>query len=163
MKAVSIKVILRVFLLALSCIGLQLGNSPSAMAEGKEWAKGKECSNATLKGTYLFNSDGWNVAGDVRKPTAYVGQENYDGHGTFTGVNSYSVDGVITRNEAYTGTYTVNPDCTASVEITNPGNVITHYDYFIAPSGDEFVFIQVDAGTVVTGKEFRVVRYRVKD
>ena len=110
MKVVNIKVIFRVFLLALSCIGLDLGNSPSAMAGDTITAGNATCSNATLKGTYLFENSGWNIAevnlGVERKPTAVAGQEYFNGDGTFRGVNSYSVDGVITRNEAYTGTYT---------------------------------------------------------
>lgn len=154
MKTVNINMMLRVFLLTLSSIGWQLGSSQSAIAENKE------CSNATLKGTYLVAFIGWQGTGAERKPAAYAGQEIYDGKGTYTGIVSSSVDGSITRNQPFTGIYTVNSDCTGTSKQPGPSGDI-NLDLFIAPSGDEFVWIETDEGTVFTSLESRVAR-RVK-
>ena len=37
-----------------------------------------------------------------------------NGDGTLSGVNSFSINGATSQNVTYTGTYTVNPDCTGS-------------------------------------------------
>ena len=154
-KIATVKAILKVFLPVLGCIGLQLGSPQSAMAE--DTIGTLPCSNATLNGTYLFGYIGWQVQGNGNnsQPVAYAGQETYNGTGTVRGINSISVNGSITRNEPYTGTYTVHPDCTGTL-VENVGNVPIHFDLFIAPSGDEFVFLETDPGTVFASNESRV-------
>lgn len=115
------------------------------------------CSNATLKGTYLFAFYAWIIGEQGRQPTAAAGQEVYDGEGKGTGVNSLSINGVISRLVPYTFTYTVNADCTGVSTVDTDG-AITHYDIFVAPSGEEFVFLQTDTGNVAAGTEPRVKR-----
>lgn len=116
----------------------------------KAWgASEKKCTLASYKGRYVFAGGG--------KFSAIAGLEVYNGDGTMSGIFSQSSDGTIVRNIAYTGTYTVNPDCSSTLTITETvSRAVAHYDQFIAPSGDEFTWVQTDPGTVSAGFERRV-------
>jgi hypothetical protein len=71
-----------------------LGTPPIALAD-------LGCSNATLKGTYIYAYDGWQIDADnVRKPFAFSGIETYNGDGTLRGIFSGSTDGVGTSSPA---------------------------------------------------------------
>src|SRR6188508_1520939 len=72
------------------------------------------CSLATLRGDYLFAQDGL----DNGKPLAASGRETYDGNGHVKGISTVSVNGTITRG-AYTATYTMKPDCSGGLTITD--------------------------------------------
>src|SRR4051794_14170871 len=72
------------------------------------------CSEATLRGTYLFATNGLTVHGKNQVPFAASGYEVYDGHGHVKDTVSFSVNGKITRHQRLTGTYTVNADCTGT-------------------------------------------------
>jgi hypothetical protein len=116
-----------------------------------------ECSEATLRGTYIYSYDGFTVGeGGEQQPFAYSGMESYDGAGTMTGIFSGSTNGVIDEDVLYTGTYTVNADCTSELTTVDPVEGETHYDQFLDPSGDEFRFVQTDEGVVASGSERRV-------
>jgi hypothetical protein len=113
------------------------------------------CSLATLRGTYIFAYEGFNIENGTPIPVAFAGQEVYDGDGTMTGVYSASTNGQITRNVPYTGTYTVNADCTGTLTTTEEIGTF-HYDQFVGPTGDEFSWVATDPGIVAAGFERRV-------
>ena len=142
-------------MLGLGYIGLALGHPPSALAD-------RGCSNATLKGTYLFAQSGWQIDADgVRKPFAFSGLEIYNGDGTVRGIYSGSFDGVVLQKIGYTGTSTIRPDCTGEQKFTEDlTGAETNYDVFVAPSGEEFTFAQTDKGAVSASSERRV-KHRV--
>lgn len=135
-------------LLAATAVIVTPALTASAAAEAK-------CSNATLSGTYTFASDGWTVSGGGAVPFALAGVETYDGAGNVSGVVTVSLNGVILPATPNTGTYHVNPDCTGTAAYTNSG-VTTHFDIYVAPSGDNFQFVGTDAGEVTAATEIRV-------
>ena len=106
---------------------LVLGLTPIAKAEPKE------CSVATLEGSFARSDTGFVAAG----PLTGLSLMTFDGKGTFKFAGSASVNGIPGESEG-TGTYTVNPDCTgrytsqfstgrtggAFFVITNNGNEI---------------------------------------
>ena len=154
MRAISRKMIRSLCVLGIGYLGLSLGHPHSALAD-------MECSNATLKGTYLFAQSGWQIDADnVRKPFAFSGQEIYNGDGTMRGIYSGSVDGVVLQMVGYTGTSTIHPNCTGEQTFTDDLGIVTRYDIFVAPSGEEFTFAQTDPGSVSAGSERRV-KHRV--
>ena len=155
MRAISNKIIRSLCVLGLGYLGLHLGHPPSALAD-------LGCSNATLKGTYLFAYDGWQIDADgVRKPGAFSGIEIYNGDGTMRGIYSGSADGVVLPMVAYTGISEINADCTGEQTFTEDlTGAVTHYDVFVAPSGEEFTFAQTDEGFVSASSERRV-KHRV--
>ena len=64
-----------------------------------ENASRAKCSEATLKGTYLFAQNGVEIKGDEQLPFAYAGHDVYDGNGKVKTVFSLNENGKITRNE----------------------------------------------------------------
>ena len=73
-----------------------------------------------------------------------------------TGIFSGTDDSSIIEGLEYTGTYTVNPDCTSELTTDDPTFGALHYDQFLAPDGNNFTFVQTDEGFVATGFEQRV-------
>ena len=147
----------------LALILLVVGAAALLTTVGAGYAKDEDtsrakCSEATLKGTYLFAYDGFGIKGNDQIPFAVAGYDVFDGNGNINSVSSFNVNGKITRKEHVSGTYSVNADCT-STAIYEDG---THYDQFIAPDGSKFTFVQTKPSEVVTATfEPRVTAKRV--
>jgi hypothetical protein len=69
--------------------------------------------NATLRGTYMVTGGGTIVGVG---PLTAVGTITYDGKGNSVNIFTVSVNGAISRG-VVTGPYTVNRDCTGTLEI----------------------------------------------
>ena len=104
-----------------------------------------------------------------RRPFAYAGRETYDGHGNVTGINTVAqargatftpptdptipisppvnVSGFVT----YSGTYVINPDCTAVVTVHDDDapDFESIYHLFLTPEGEKFTFILFSSQAVV--------------
>jgi hypothetical protein len=105
-----------------------------------ENAAGAKCSEATLDGTYLFAEDGVILTGNDQVPFALAGYEVYNGNGKVRGVQSGNFGGEVSRKEPFTGTYTVKPDCTATVTYAGGDE---QFDLFLDPDGSKFTLVQV--------------------
>ena len=103
--------------------------------------QGKACSDATLRGLYIFNASGFNIVAGVAQPKAIVELIHFNGDGTLTvPAATVSINGAITRSPPNgPGTYTVGPDCTGSLVFGPPGPT---FDLFVAPRGSEVYMIQ---------------------
>jgi hypothetical protein len=124
--------------------------SAKAMCGDEELDNG--CNVATLNGFYVFTTDGFNVTTNTKFTQS--GYEIYRGNGTMSGFFTGSDNGVISRNIRYTGTYTLNPDCSGTLTTRDEGsNVDLHFDQFVMPSGKEFSWIQTDEGIISGGFE----------
>jgi len=125
---------------------LAVGVAPKAQAGDKE------CSNATLKGTFAFTSTGFITAPPAQAgPFAIVGTQTFDGDGAFTASATASQNGNIIP-VTLAGTYTVNPDCTGTFTAQiSPVRITTHVSFVIDDNGKAFRAIQTDPGVVVTG------------
>jgi hypothetical protein len=115
---------------------------------------GPTCSEATLQGTYRFDYEGFEIRGNGVVPFSLAGFEVYDGNGQVHGVATTVVNGqIVSRDEPFSGTYNVNPNCTGTVTYTDG----TRYRQFILPDGSGFWFIQTNPpGVVAWGFEQRV-------
>ena len=123
-----------------------------------EKADGAKCSEATLDGTYLFAQNGVELKGDDQRPFALAGYEVFDGNGKVKGVDSSNFNGEITRNERFSGTYSVNADCTGTATYSDG----TRYDQFIAPDGSILTFVLTKPSEGVTlAFELQVTAKRV--
>jgi hypothetical protein len=149
---------LAALLVVLGVVGL-LG----VLAVGRGFAEDEnasraKCSEATLKGTYLFAQNGVEIKGDEQRPVAIAGYEVFDGNGKVKGVDSSNFNGEITRNERFSGTYTVNADCTGTATYSDG----TRYDQFIAPDGSILTFVLTKPSEGVTSAfELQVTAKRV--
>jgi hypothetical protein len=131
---------------------------------GAEYAKGEntakaKCSEATLKGTYLFAENGVEIKGNEQRPFAIAGYDVFDGQGEVKGVDSGNFNGEVFRKDPFTGTYTVKANCTGTVTFRD-GDAI-HGDIFIAPDGSKFAFVRTDPEFVGASIDEQVTAKRV--
>jgi hypothetical protein len=122
-----------------------------------ENATGAKCSEATLKGTYLFAQNGVEIKGNDQRPFAIAGYDVFDGSGEVKGLASANFNGKITRKEPLPGTYTVKANCTGTLTFTNG----TRYDIFMAPDGSKFTFVHTNPELVSSSFEQRGSAKRV--
>ena len=130
--------------------------------EAAAWAAARAtCDEGTLRGTYLAAYDGADISGNAQVPFAAAELVVFDGNGNIKGVGSSNSNGTITSKAKFSGTYTVNADCTGTA--TYPGNGFEYkYDLFIAPEGSMFTFVQTNPPeSVASGVEQRVTLKRV--
>ena len=105
------------------------------------------CNNASLLGSYAFQVDGTNVNGSF----AAVGKNTYDGKGHLRGVMVISSNGMIIPTN-YTGTYTLNADCTGIKSAALDALGLTVNFYFVVDSNlREIRMIVTDPGFTVSG------------
>lgn len=125
---------------------LALGIAPTANAYDKE------CSNASLKGTFAEKDGGFLTNPSPAPASLFAGVilDAFDGNGTITASGFVSIDGTVSP-QTENGTYTVNSDCTGTYEVqVSPGGFTAHAFFVIDDGGNELQIIPTDAGTVVT-------------
>jgi hypothetical protein len=125
-----------------------------------EKASGAKCSEATLKGTYLFAQNGVEIKGNDQRPFALAGYDVFDGNGKVKGVASGNSNGEVFRKEPFTGTYTLKANCTGTVTFRG-GAAASQGDIFIAPDGSKFAFVRTDPEDVGATIDERVTAKRV--
>jgi hypothetical protein len=116
--------------------------------------KVKECSNATLRGSFGYTSTGTLLDSYVPAPFAgpfgEVGRQTFDGRGNTSATATTSSNGNIAP-VTIEGTYTVNPDCTGSMTLNvSPFDSTVHADFVIDKDGAELRAIGTDAGLIET-------------
>jgi hypothetical protein len=84
------------------------------------------CSAASLQGSYAFHVSGTNVSNKILPPGPFaaIGKNTYDGKGNMSGVIVVSASGHMLTS-TYTGTYTLNSDCTGTKSATLDVNKLT--------------------------------------
>ena len=148
------KRIAKIFTIA-AVTALGLGMVPRAHAE-------QPCSNATLQGSFGYTSTGTLLDSYVPPPFAgpfgEIGRQNFDGQGNTAGTATLSANGNIMR-VTFSGTYTVNTDCTGSTKFYVPAlDTTVDADLVIDDHGAELRAIVTDSGVVETRvyrKQFR--------
>jgi hypothetical protein len=100
---------------------------PNSFALNRDGGKDGRCSLATLKGSFGFLDQITYLVGPPPPPWPLVssGLATYDGAGKVSGKFTLNANGVVVSGTA-TGTYTVNPDCTYSDEVTDNFGNVTH-------------------------------------
>lgn len=134
-----------------------------ANATSDEAAATQTCSSETLKGTYGFIVQGTAVAqlpGFPPPPILVVtsGIVTYDGAGNNWGQSTNNLNGLVTTTGTFSGTQTVNADCTFSGQHKGTSGSVTHFVGTITGSGmsQEIHFIITDPGRVAYGTDYRI-------
>ena len=104
----------------------------------------ERCTAASLKGNYGFTASGYFPNGAANAPIAAAGVTTLDGEGNVTATVTASFGGDI-QTFPYTGTYSVNPDCTGSVTAT-PGSGLANFSIVVLRGGAEILGIEIDPG-----------------
>jgi|SRR5208337_102769 len=113
-------------------------------------AGNKGCSLATLKGAFADKDTGFITAPpELAGPFAGVNIDTFDGKGALTGTGIVSLNGNIVPG-TYTGTYTVDPDCTGTYTVQNSLGLTVHAFFVIDDGGNELQIVITDPGTVIT-------------
>jgi hypothetical protein len=117
---------------------------------------GRKCSDATLRGLYVFSASGYNVIGGVAQPKAINETIRFDDPGTFVSPTStVSINGNVLRSTNSQGAYSVNADCSGTMSFVNGPS----FDILVMPSGAAVFMIQTAPGTpVLQGVAERVSR-----
>jgi len=99
----------------------------------------RECSSASLKGSFGFTSTGTLLAlpPPLAGPFAEIGRQTFDGQGNTEGTATASPNGTI-AHLTFQGTYAVNPDCTGSMTLfVSPIDATVNLDFVIDDDGAE--------------------------
>lgn len=114
----------------------------------------QQCSNNTLEGSFGFTLSGKNIA--LNGDYVLVGRLEADGKGGYKGTGSQSANGRVAHAE-FTGTYTVNADCTGTAEIlfANSG-VKAQIDFVLVADGNEIYLMDSGGKTVEYGAAKRL-------
>ena len=122
---------------------LALGLAPAARAERKE------CSIATLEGSFVRRDVGWVISPNGAMPLAGVHLVTFDGNGAFTSTGSASLNGAVSESTG-TGTYTVNSDCTGTYSsLSSTGRTGTAF-FVIVNHGNEIHILPTNQGSSIT-------------
>lgn len=112
------------------------------------------CSNATLKGAYGFNFSGQILGGPAAGPIAGAGMFVFDGQGNLTQLDHTVSNGnpPPVQWRSATGTYTLNADCTGTLEIDfTDGSPPIHLSIVVAQRGRKILDVVDNPGTAITG------------
>ena len=118
------------------------GVSASVAWGARSWVR--NCSNATLRGTYADQDTGTIVGVG---PFAGVNVDSFDGKGDLTISGWSSVNGSVSQG-VETGTYQVNPDCTGTYTVSGGGLTVDGF-FVIAQDGNELQIVITDSGNVI--------------
>ena len=113
-------------------------------------AERKECSAATLEGSFVRTDTGFVTAPPtIAGPLAGVHLLVFSGYGTFTSAGFASLNGNVSESTG-TGTYTVNPDCTGTyATVSSTGRTGTAF-FVIADNGNEIHILPTNPGASLT-------------
>jgi hypothetical protein len=120
--------------------------------------RGRECSNASLQGSFGFTSTGTLLAlpAPMAGPFGEIGRQSFDGEGNTDATATLVANGNL-RKVSWVGTYGVNPDCTGSMSLlVSPFNATVTLDFVIDDNGAEVRAIAT--GNVTVNTETRVYR-----
>ena len=132
-----------VFACALVCLvaAMALGTSSTARATERF---PQPCSVQTLHGLYLWTFDGYANLGGNLVPKAVMQGLQFNGDGTtFNPFGTVNVGGtIIIDATGGVGTYTVEPDCTGTISITDGPS----FNMYVGPGAQQIWTTQVAGG-----------------
>jgi hypothetical protein len=141
----------RIFCVAVTALAIGLISTSNK-------AYASACSNASLRGTYVFTLHGQIFLGDGSTLTINgVAKQTFDGNGNFRQVDAVATNGIMTPGwRPGSGTYSVNADCTGTQTIVVSGIPDVHLQFVIAQSGNRIHQVVTDAGIATTAEGERL-------
>jgi hypothetical protein len=139
---------------ALVALVMAMGVSGIALAHDDD---DRACSLRTLRGTYIFAANGFNIVGGVAQPKAIVEVIDFNGDGTLSvPAATRSLNGVVAQiPPGGIGNYTVEAGCTGTLAFIGGPS----FDIFIAPGGKTLWMIQTNPNAVLQGTATRLARF----
>lgn len=118
------------------------------------------CSLASLNGTYAVEGQG-TVIGQLPGfpappfPFGEVSVAHLNGAGSFSGNTTANLGGLV-ATISFTGTYTVNSDCTGTVTVNTSSGLTTHDAIVVVGGGRQIIATDTDPFEVVQRKAERL-------
>src|SRR6059036_654288 len=107
----------------------------------------RQCSNATLNGSYGLHATGTIIGTGL---FAAVGVFTFDGKGNLSAILTQKVNGNLVP-VTITGTYTVSPTCIVSDTWYISNGQVTTHESVIVDNGKEYAILNTTPGNVVSG------------
>ena len=141
-----------------------VGFGATAISFSRLGAQTSECNASILTGGYSYALNGtvFNSAGTLTGFLSTVGIINTDGKGNLTGSSTGSANGNVLGPLTFTGNYTVQPNCTGSMNLFSQGQV-SPYTVVISQNGEQINFLGTYTGAVALGtalRQFTTLRSR---
>ena len=128
---------------AIAAIALVMAPAAKAQATG--------CTNAMLRGTFVYTLTGFIVNPAFPGPFAEVGTQTFDGRGGTTAIATLNANGNI-QKITITGTYKVNDDCTGTFTLLVAPFGTTNIVLFVIDNGGNgFQSMEVNPNQGSTG------------
>jgi len=111
----------------------------------------QSCNLSTLQGSYAGTVAGHTPNG---APVAYQAIAHFDGSGGFSLSGfTYVANGTVIVNDATAtgGTYTVNRDCSGSIQITSDGQTFKFAILITGPDLSQFQMLETDGSATTSG------------
>jgi hypothetical protein len=116
------------------------------------------CSNNTIRGSYAFT-----IHGQIfipNGPTLTVeglARTTFDGEGNLTQLDAVALNGNVAPGWTFnTGTYSLNPNCTGTMTVTNGNQPPVHLQLIVAQSGNTIHDMVIDPGFATTAEAERI-------
>jgi hypothetical protein len=115
-----------------------------------------DCGLQTLRGSYVFNPQGFKIVNGAAQPIAVFEGIDFNGDGTLTvPFATVSLNGLILHfPPGGTGIYTLNQSCEGTLTFNDSG---VHYDIFVRGSARQIEMIETDANSVLNGTAEKVL------
>jgi hypothetical protein len=127
---------------------LNLRSLPRVQAQGLGV---QQCSAAMVSGGYSYNVNGTLFSNNTLAGFySIVGVITADGKGSVSGVDSISENGVAQTGRTYTGTYTIQPNCSGNMTLNYAGQTAP-FAIAVSASGTQVAFLQTGEGAVAAG------------
>jgi hypothetical protein len=121
-------------------------------------ANASACSNATIQGSYAFT-----IHGTVFLPNGAtllidgLAKTTFDGAGNLTQLDAVAANGNVPPGwRLSTGTYSVQPNCTGTMTVTNGDQPLLHLQIIVAQSGNTIHDMVMDPGFATTAEAERI-------
>jgi hypothetical protein len=111
------------------------------------------CTAASFKGAYALAINGFFYDADgIQGIYTSAGLAVADGIGAISGSDTVNLDGTPTRGRQFSGTYSVNSNCTGTLSLSDAqGNSIVNMDLVIANGGKSVALVDYDANMMLNG------------
>ena len=153
MKTKLVKSITSYLLFACALVSLVAAMALGTSATAGAAADGQVCSVHTLRGLYLWTFDGYANIGGNLIPKAVMEGTRFNGDGTtFNEFGTVNIGGTTIINATgWVGTYTVAPDCTGTLSVTNGPS----FNMYVGPGAQKFWITQTEVLATGLGTERR--------
>jgi hypothetical protein len=144
MKMKLVKGTIASLIFACALVSLVAAMAQRTPATERAEADGRVCSVGMLNGLYLVTFDGYQNVGGNLVPKAIMQGTRFNGDGTL--INAFgtvNIGGfIIIDATGGVGTYTVAPDCTGTISITDGPS----FNMYVGPGAQQLWITQIGGG-----------------